>query len=194
MGCEVGIQNALFNYFDSLLEAEITLAKMEQRYDNGIHDIDFSKSQILNHNFQTYNLMDKRKVFLHSLCLKNGITWNDIYEIFLNNKANHFNKNGFYYPKKGKITLPYLAVKSFDSNKYSLFTPINGKLNFEINEEELLQKFSIQDSLNFINSTWNYQYKENEEKIYILSVSIFNNIFFKYTLFIVFYYLSRVRF
>jgi hypothetical protein len=195
LGCKVKIQNGLFSYFDSLLEAEITLAKLEQRYDEGIFDIDYSKSIILNHNFQTFQLTDKRKVYLHSLSVKNGIAWNDIYEIFLNNKPNiNCTKNGFYYPIQGKITLPYLAIKSSNNanNKYSLFTPLNGKLNFEISEEDLLQKFIIQNSLNFISSTWNYQYNENESKLYILSVSLIKKFFFKY--FINFFYLLRVQF
>ena len=81
------------------MEAEITLAKMEHRYYEGIFDIDYSKSLILNHNFQTYQLTDKRKVYLQSLSVKNGIAWNNIYKIFLNYNANsNVTKNRLYYP------------------------------------------------------------------------------------------------
>ena len=99
LGCKVKLQNLLFNLFESLLEAEITLAKMEHRYYEGIFDIDYSKSLILNHNFQTYQLTDKRKVYLQSLSVKNGIAWNNIYKIFLNYNANsNVTKNRLYYP------------------------------------------------------------------------------------------------
>ena len=58
------------NFFIRTLKS---IAQLEERYDEGWFDIDYSKGIILYHNFQTFQLTNKRKVYLHSLSVKNSL-------------------------------------------------------------------------------------------------------------------------
>ena len=177
LGCNVEIQNALFNYFESALEAEIALAKKEGRFDEGINDMDLSNRDILKHFIEEYTLKDKRKVDLHFICVKVGLPWHLCEEIYKKNITDGVNKNGFYYPYEGKYyDVPYLAVQSSTGlNKYWMYSPLYGKLSNKLSEEDLRTKYKKASlSMDKIKVAWENHYKRTDSQfVNVLGVSSF---------------------
>ena len=182
LGCNVEIQNALFNYFESALEAEIALAKKEGRFDEGINDMDLSNRDILKHFIEEYTLKDKRKVDLHFICVKVGLPWHLCEEIYKKNVSDGINNNDFYYPREGKnYDVPYLAVQSSTGlNKYWMYSPLHGKQSNKLSEEELRAKFKkASQGMDRIKVDWENNYKRTDSQfVNVLGVSIFGFVFY----------------
>ena len=175
LGCNVAIQNALFDYFESALEAEIALAKKEDRFDEGINDMDLSNRDILKHFIEEYTLKDKRKLQLHFICVKIGLPWHKCEEIYQKSLTNEI--NGFYYPYEGKYNdVPYLAVhSSLDLGKYWMYSPLLGKLKTKYNEKDLRTQFRKTNlSIDKIKVAWENNYRQTEsQNVNVLGVSSF---------------------
>ena len=74
--------------------------------------IDFSKKDILGETVESFLLKDDRKVDFHTLKVKDGMPWLEVWEIYNKNKSN--DTNGFYFEFGNNI--PVLAVKSSTGN------------------------------------------------------------------------------
>ena len=85
LGCEVKIQNKLFDYFVAVLNSEIDLAKKENRYDEGINEIDLTKKDIIGETSETFLLKDDREVSLHTIQVKAGMPWSEVFELYEKN-------------------------------------------------------------------------------------------------------------
>jgi hypothetical protein len=159
LGMPVNIQNSLFEYFDSTLEFEIKLAKMEKRYDDGINVLDLSKRDIINETTDTYMLNDGRKVDLHSLNVQSGMSWNEALDLYKSNETDlSGNGNGFYF-EWGSQT-PTLAIRASNGQmKYMLFSPDDRKLSYRLFFHELTRNYRKVSTISSCEIAWTKCYK-----------------------------------
>ena len=107
------------------------MAKKENRFDEGINgkyaqkyssfcnyiykrrlilEIDLSKKDIIREDTESFLLKDDRKVDLHSIKVKAGMPWLEVFDIYKRNESDGTNINGFY--NQNGHSDPVLAVKS----------------------------------------------------------------------------------
>jgi hypothetical protein len=69
-----------------------------------------SKKDIVRETCETFLLKDDRKVDLHSIQVKAGMPWHEVFEIYERNKSDDTNINGFFF--QYGYDVPVLAVKA----------------------------------------------------------------------------------
>jgi len=165
LGLPAKTQNVFFAYFYEILDCEIKLAKAEGKYTEGVSDlggssirIDDESSVILKDPYHGQTLIST-KVFIDR-----GISYDRAAEILDNNKRHE--RDGFYLMKRemyGRAQVVLALSKPGSRNLFMLYRPNTGASLFEMEYDELRQKYSMCQSPSDAEKPWKVVYDLTEK-------------------------------
>ena len=148
LGLNVRTQNLMFAYFAEALESEIKLAKAEGKYSEGVSDIggssidiDPQSSVILKDPYHGQTLMSTK------IYIDRGISFERAVNIFDNGKRHE--RDGFYKMRRdmyGRAQVVLAMTKPGSRNLFLLWRPNTGASLFEMEYDELRQKYQLVDA------------------------------------------------
>uniref|UniRef100_A0A7S0KP95 Helicase ATP-binding domain-containing protein n=1 Tax=Ostreococcus mediterraneus TaxID=1486918 RepID=A0A7S0KP95_9CHLO len=148
LGLNVRTQNIMFAYFAEALEAEIKLAKAEGKYSEGVSDIggssidiDTQSSVILKDPYHGQTLMSTK------IYIDRGISFERAVDIF--QKGKRHERDGFYKMRRdmyGRAQVVLAMTKPGSRNLFLLWRPNTGASLFEMEYDELRQKYELVDA------------------------------------------------
>lgn len=148
LGLRLREQNMMFAYFAETLDCEIKLAKAEGKYTEGVSDlggssihIDASSKVILKDPYHGQTLIST-KIFIDR-----GISFDRATEILEKGKGH--DRDGFYKMKRdmyGRAQVVLAITKPGSRNLFMLWRPNTGPSLFEMEYDELRQKYALCDA------------------------------------------------
>ena len=145
LGLPVQTQNIMFAYFAETLECEIKLAKAEGKYTEGVSDLEGSsirideESKVILKDPYHGQTLTSTKVFIDR-----GISFERALEIC--EKGKRHERDGFYKMKRemyGRTQVVLAITKPGSRNLFMLWRPNTGASFFEMEYDELRQKYSM---------------------------------------------------
>jgi len=159
------VQNVFFAYFYEILDCEIKLAKAEGKYTEGVSDlggssirIDDASNVILKDPYHGQTLVST-KVFIDR-----GISYDRAAEILEKNKRHE--RDGFYLMKRemyGRAQVVLALSKPGSRSLFMLYRPNTGASLFEMEYDELRQKYTVCQSPSDAENAWKAVYDLTEK-------------------------------
>jgi hypothetical protein len=166
LGLPVRGQNLLFGYFTEVLEAEVKAAKAEGKYSEGVSDLSGSNIRIestktvLKDPFGSGAELKQTRVLIDR-----GVSFDTAAEILKAHRR--IPKDGFYRMRRemyGRTQCVLALAKPGQRNTFSIHRPNTGASFFEMDVEELNQKYTKyrEENEDAAREPWEVNYKLTE--------------------------------
>lgn len=186
LGLEIGWQNALFQFFYTLFDKLVVIAKKSGTLDEGIMDIKAASIRLKAQEVVNTDRTTGAVTTHYTLVLDKGLEWRTALQIA---QANDSDVNGFYMQRRSHHVI--LATRIANSNirtnqdsssvdyggeyYYRIQTTTNGRANTKMRESILFEKYakiSKPEAQEAWELAWKASEKTRTEEIHLLAGSV----------------------